>query len=207
MADNVMVYKYVVKNVAHQRGMTATFMPKPLFGDNGSGMHVHQSIWRGQQPVFAGDGYAGSSELMRYYIGGLLKHAPALLAICAPTVNSYRRLVPGFEAPVNLGYSQRNRSAAVRIPMYSANPKTKRVEFRCPDPACNPYLAFAAMLMAGLDGIQNRITKICTTCRRSSEPKFSQPLDRSMRRLMRSKPTINFCSRARCSQKMRWKST
>jgi glutamine synthetase len=157
MADNVMVYKYVVKNVARQRGMTATFMPKPLFGDNGSGMHVHQSIWKGKQPVFAGDGYAGSSELMRYYIGGLLKHAPALLAICAPTVNSYRRLVPGFEAPVNLGYSQRNRSAAVRIPMYSANPKAKRVEFRCPDPACNPYLAFAAMLMAGLDGIQNRI--------------------------------------------------
>jgi glutamine synthetase len=158
MADNVMIYKYVVKNVARQRGMTATFMPKPLFGDNGSGMHVHQSIWKGQQPLFAGDGYAGSSELMRHYIGGLLKHAPALLAICAPTVNSYRRLVPGFEAPVNLGYSQRNRSAAVRIPMYSASPKTKRVEFRCPDPACNPYLAFAAMLMAGLDGIQSRIS-------------------------------------------------
>ncbi len=157
MADNVMIYKYVVKNVARQRGMTATFMPKPLFGDNGSGMHVHQSIWKDDRPLFAGDGYAGSSELMRYYIGGLLKHAPALLAICAPTVNSYRRLVPGYEAPVNLGYSQRNRSAAVRIPMYSANPKTKRVEFRCPDPACNPYLAFAAMLMAGLDGIQSRI--------------------------------------------------
>jgi glutamine synthetase len=157
MADNVMIYKYVVKNVARQRGMTATFMPKPLFGDNGSGMHVHQSIWKGERPLFAGDGYAGSSELMRFYIGGLLKHAPALLAMCAPTVNSYRRLVPGFEAPVNLGYSQRNRSAAVRIPMYSANPKTKRVEFRCPDPACNPYLAFAAMLMAGLDGILSRI--------------------------------------------------
>jgi glutamine synthetase len=157
MADNVMIYKYVVKNVARQRGMTATFMPKPLFGDNGSGMHVHQSIWKGQRPLFAGDGYAGSSELMLHYIGGLLKHAPALLAICAPTVNSYRRLVPGFEAPVNLGYSQRNRSAAVRIPMYSTNPKTKRVEFRCPDPACNPYLAFAAMLMAGLDGILSRI--------------------------------------------------
>jgi glutamine synthetase len=157
MADNVMIYKYVVKNVARRRGMTATFMPKPLFGDNGSGMHVHQSIWKAQQPLFAGDGYAGSSELMRYYIGGLLKHAPALLAVCAPTVNSYRRLVPGFEAPVNLGYSQRNRSAAVRIPMYTANPKAKRVEFRCPDPACNPYLAFAAMLMAGLDGIQSRI--------------------------------------------------
>ena len=157
MADSVMIYKYVVKNVARKRGMTATFMPKPLFGDNGSGMHVHQSIWKGDQPIFAGSGYAGSSELMRHYIGGLLKHAPALLAICAPTVNSYRRLVPGFEAPVNLGYSARNRSAACRIPMYSADPKTKRVEFRCPDPACNPYLAFAAMLMAGLDGIQNRI--------------------------------------------------
>jgi glutamine synthetase len=157
MADNVMIYKYVVKNVARQRGMTASFMPKPLFGDNGSGMHVHQSIWRGGAPLFAGEGYAGSSELMRHYIGGLLRHAPALLAICAPTVNSYRRLVPGFEAPVNLGYSQRNRSAACRIPMYSADAKAKRVEFRCPDPACNPYLAFAAMLMAGLDGVANRI--------------------------------------------------
>lgn len=157
MSDNVMIYKYVVKNVARQRGMTATFMPKPLFGDNGSGMHVHQSIWKANVPIFAGEGYAGSSEVMRYYIGGLLRHAPALLAICAPTVNSYRRLVPGFEAPVNLGYSQRNRSAACRIPMYSLDPKAKRVEFRCPDPACNPYLAFAAMLMAGLDGIENRI--------------------------------------------------
>jgi glutamine synthetase len=158
MADNVMIYKYVVKGVARKRGMTATFMPKPLFGDNGSGMHVHQSIWKGKKPIFAGDGYAGSSEVMRYYIGGLLKHAPALCAICAPTVNSYRRLVPGFEAPVNLGYSQRNRSAACRIPMYSPDPKAKRVEFRCPDPAANPYLCFAAMLMAGLDGIQRRIS-------------------------------------------------
>jgi glutamine synthetase len=157
MADNVMIYKYVVKNVARQRGMTATFMPKPLFGDNGSGMHVHQSLWQGERPLFAGDGYAGSSELMRHYIGGLLRHAPALLAICAPTVNSYRRLVPGFEAPVNLGYSARNRSAACRVPMYSSSPKAKRVEFRCPDPSCNPYLAFAAMLMAGLDGIRHRI--------------------------------------------------
>ncbi|HYZ62725.1 MAG TPA: type I glutamate--ammonia ligase [Acetobacteraceae bacterium] len=157
MADNVMIYKYVVKNVARRRGMTATFMPKPLFGDNGSGMHVHQSLWQGERPLFAGDGYAGSSELMRHYIGGLLRHAPALLAICAPTVNSYRRLVPGFEAPVNLGYSARNRSAACRVPMYSSSPKTKRVEFRCPDPSCNPYLAFAAMLMAGLDGVRNRI--------------------------------------------------
>jgi len=157
MADNVMIYKYVVKGVARKRGMTATFMPKPLFGDNGSGMHVHQSIWKEKKPIFAGDGYAGSSEVMRYYIGGLLKHAPALCAICAPTVNSYRRLVPGFEAPVNLGYSQRNRSAACRIPMYTTDPKAKRVEFRCPDPAANPYLCFAAMLMAGLDGIQRRI--------------------------------------------------
>ena len=155
MGDNVMIYKYVVKNVARRRGMTATFMPKPLFGDNGSGMHVHQSIWKNDHPIFAGDGYAGSSEAMRQYIGGLLKHAPALLAICAPTVNSYRRLVPGFEAPVNLGYSQRNRSAACRIPMYSPDPKARRVEFRCPDPSCNPYLAFAAMLLAGLDGIRS----------------------------------------------------
>jgi glutamine synthetase len=157
MADNVLIFKYVVKNVARKRGMTATFMPKPLFGDNGSGMHVHQSLWLSERPLFAGNGYAGSSDVMRHYIAGLLKHAPALLAICAPTVNSYRRLVPGFEAPVNLGYSQRNRSAACRIPMYSENPKAKRVEFRCPDPSCNPYLAFAAMLMAGLDGIQNRL--------------------------------------------------
>ncbi|MDH6229536.1 glutamine synthetase [Mesorhizobium soli] len=157
MADNVMIYKYVVKNVARSRGLTATFMPKPLFGDNGSGMHVHQSIWQNGRPIFAGDGYAGSSDLMRYYIGGLLKHAPGLLAICAPTVNSYRRLVPGFEAPVNLGYSRRNRSAACRIPMYTPDPKARRVEFRCPDPSCNPYLAFAAMLMAGIDGIRSRL--------------------------------------------------
>jgi glutamine synthetase len=157
MADSVMIYKYVVKNVARQRGMTATFMPKPLFADNGSGMHVHQSLWQGERPLFPGTGYADSSDTMRWYIGGLLKHAPALIAICAPTVNSYRRLVPGFEAPVNLAYSQRNRSAACRIPVYSPSPKAKRVEFRCPDPACNPYLGFAAMLMAGLDGIRQRM--------------------------------------------------
>ncbi len=157
MADNVMIYKYVVKNVARRRGMTATFMPKPLFADNGSGMHVHQSIWKDGKPLFHGTGYADSSQMMRYYIGGLLKHAPALCAICAPTVNSYRRLVPGFEAPVNLAYSARNRSAACRIPVYFANPNAKRVEFRCPDPSCNPYLAFAAMLLAGLDGIQNHL--------------------------------------------------
>jgi glutamine synthetase len=157
MADNVMIYKYVVKNVARARGLTACFMPKPLFADNGSGMHVHQSVWKDEAPLFAGDGYAGSSAMMRHYIAGLLKHAPALLALCAPTTNSYRRLVPGFEAPVNLAYSSRNRSAACRIPMYLPDPKAKRVEFRCPDPSCNPYLAFAAMLMAGLDGVQNRL--------------------------------------------------
>ncbi len=157
MADNLMIYKYVVKNVARRHGMTATFMPKPLFEDNGSGMHTHQSLWKEGKPIFAGDGYAGSSELMRHYIGGLLKHAPALCALSAPTTNSYHRLVPGFEAPVNIAYSQRNRSAACRIPMYSPSPAAKRVEFRCPDPSCNAYLAFAAMLMAGLDGIENRI--------------------------------------------------
>jgi glutamine synthetase len=156
-ADNMMLYKYVVRNVAYQYGKTVTFMPKPLFGDNGSGMHTHQSLWKGNQPLFAGDGYAGLSQMALWYIGGLLKHARALSAIIAPTTNSYKRLVPGYEAPVNLAYSRRNRSAAVRIPMYSASPKAKRVEFRPPDPSCNPYLAFAAMLMAGLDGVLNKI--------------------------------------------------
>jgi glutamine synthetase len=156
-ADNMMLYKYVIRNVAYQYGKTVTFMPKPLFGDNGSGMHTHQSLWKGGSPLFAGDGYAGLSQLALWYIGGLLKHARALSAIIAPTTNSYKRLVPGYEAPVNLAYSRRNRSAAVRIPMYSASPKAKRVEFRPPDPSCNPYLAFAAMMMAGLDGIQNKI--------------------------------------------------
>ena len=133
-------------------------MPKPLFLDNGSGMHVHQSLWNGDQPLFYDEnGYAGLSDMARHYIGGILKHAPALLALVAPSTNSYRRLVPGYEAPVNLIYSQRNRSACVRIPMYSDSPKAKRIEFRCPDPTCNPYLAFAAMLMAGLDGVQNQI--------------------------------------------------
>ena len=158
MADNLMKYKYVVRNVARQAGKAATFMPKPIFQDNGSGMHCHQSLWKNGQPLFYDEaGYAGLSEMAIYYIGGLLKHAPALLAFTNPTTNSYRRLVPGYEAPVNLMYSQRNRSACVRIPMYSSSPKAKRVEFRCPDPSCNPYLAFSAMLMAGLDGIQNRI--------------------------------------------------
>src|SRR5580658_9096438 len=155
-ADNMLTYKYIVRNVADRSGKTVTFMPKPLFGDNGSGMHVHQSIWKGSQPLFAGDGYAGMSTMALHYIGGLLKHARALSAIIAPTTNSYKRLVPGYEAPVNLAYSRRNRSAAVRIPMYSASPKAKRVEFRPPDPSANPYLAFAAMMMAGLDGVLNK---------------------------------------------------
>ena len=155
MADQVMTYKYVVKNVARAAGKTVTFMPKPIFGDNGSGMHTHQSLWREGTPLMADkSGYAGLSQLARAYVGGLLAHAPALLALCAPTTNSYRRLVPGYEAPVNLVYSQRNRSACIRIPMYSDSPKAKRIEFRCPDAAANPYLAFAAMLMAGLDGIK-----------------------------------------------------
>lgn len=157
MADNLILYKYVVKNTARAFGKTVTFMPKPIFEDNGSGMHVHQSLWRDNEPLFFGTGYAGLSDMARFYIGGLLEHANALCALVAPTTNSYRRLVPGFEAPVNLVYSQRNRSAAVRIPLYSASPKSKRVEFRCPDPACNPYLAFPAMLLAGLDGIKRNI--------------------------------------------------
>jgi glutamine synthetase len=158
MADNVMYYKYIIRNVARKHGKTATFMPKPIFGDNGSGMHCHQSLWKGENNLFWDvKSYAQISQLARYYIGGLLKHAAALLAVCAPTTNSYRRLVPGYEAPVNLVYSQRNRSAAVRIPVYSQSAKSKRLEFRCPDPSANPYLCFAAQLMAGLDGIQNKI--------------------------------------------------
>jgi len=156
-ADYLMTYKYVIKNVAKKYGKTVTFMPKPVFNDNGSGMHTHQSIWKDGQPLFAGNGYAGLSQMALHYIGGLLKHAPALLALTNPTTNSYKRLVPGFEAPVNLAYSQGNRSASIRIPLSGNNPKAKRMEFRCPDPTCNPYLAFAAMLCAGLDGIKNQI--------------------------------------------------
>ena len=157
MADNLLKYKYVIKNTAYKYNKTVTFMPKPVFNDNGSGMHVHFSLWKDDQNLFAGDGYAGLSEMALYAIGGILKHTPSLLAFASPTTNSYKRLVPGFEAPVNLAYSRRNRSACVRIPMYSTSPKTKRLEFRCPDPSCNPYLGFSAILMAGLDGIQNKI--------------------------------------------------
>jgi glutamine synthetase len=167
MGDSLMWYKYIVKNVARRHGKTATFMPKPIFGDNGSGMHVHQSIWKGEKPLFAGDGYGGMSQLAMHYIAGILHHAPSLAAFTNPTTNSYRRLVPGFEAPVNLAYSSRNRSAAVRIPMYSPSPKAKRIEVRFPDPTANGYMAFAAMLMAGLDGIQRKL-----------DPK--QPLDKDI---------------------------
>lgn len=156
-ADQLLMFKYIVKNTARINGRTVTYMPKPIMGDNGSGMHVHTSLWKDGKPLFAGNGYAGLSETALYFIGGLLKHAHSVIAFTNPTTNSYKRLVPGFEAPVNLAYSQRNRSAAIRIPMYSQSPKSKRVEFRCPDPTANPYLAFSAMLMAGLDGILNRI--------------------------------------------------
>lgn len=157
MADSLLTFKYIIKNVAKKHGKTVTFMPKPMFGDNGSGMHVHVSFWKDGEPLFAGSGYAGLSEMALYAIGGILKHAPALCALTNPTTNSYKRLVPGYEAPVNLAYSQRNRSAACRIPMYSPSPKAKRIEYRCPDPSCNPYLAFSAIVMAAIDGIQNKI--------------------------------------------------
>jgi glutamine synthetase len=157
MGDQFMWFKYIIKNVARRHGKTVTFMPKPIFEDNGSGMHTHMSLWKDGKPLFAGKGYAGLSETALHAVGGILQHAPAILAFAAPTTNSYRRLVPGFEAPVNLAMSARNRSAAVRIPMYSTSPKAKRLEFRCPDPSCNGYLSFSAVLMAAIDGIQNRI--------------------------------------------------
>lgn len=157
MADKLTLYKYIIKMVARKYGKTACFMPKPLFQDNGSGMHTHFSLWKGENPLFGGKGYAGLSEMAMHAAGGILKHAASILAFAAPTTNSYKRLVPGYEAPVNLAYSQRNRSAAIRIPMYSNSPKAKRLEFRCPDPSCNPYLTFSAMLMAAIDGIENRI--------------------------------------------------
>jgi glutamine synthetase len=156
-ADGLLLYKYIVKNVARKRGKTATFMPKPIFGDNGSGMHVHFSIWKEGEPLFAGENYGGMSDMGMYAIGGLIKHGRALVAMTSPTSNSYRRLVPGYEAPVNLAYSSRNRSVAIRIPMISPSPAARRIEFRCPDPSCNPYFAFSAMLMAAMDGIKNQI--------------------------------------------------
>jgi glutamine synthetase len=167
MADQFMWYKYIIKNIAKSVGKTVTFMPKPIFEDNGSGMHIHFSLWKGNKPLFSGNNYGGLSDIALYGIGGLIKHAPAVLAFAAPTTNSYRRLVPGFEAPVNLAYSKRNRSAAVRIPVYHASPKSKRFEFRCPDPSCNGYLTFTALLMAVLDGIENKI-------------KPGEPLDRDI---------------------------
>ena len=157
MGDATNMYKYILKNVARRNGKTLTFMPKPIFADNGTGMHTHISLWKGDTPLFAGSGYAGMSETAMYFVGGILKHSRSLAGFTNPTTNSYRRLVPGFEAPVNLAYSQRNRSAAIRFPMYSISPKAKRIEIRYPDPSCNPYLAFSALLMAGLDGIQNKI--------------------------------------------------
>lgn len=170
MGDKLMWFKYIVKNVARRHNKTVTFMPKPLFDDNGSGMHIHVSLWKNDKPLFAGDGYGGMSEMALHFIGGILKHAAALCAFTNPTTNSYRRLVPGFEAPINLAYSSRNRSAAIRIPMYSASPKARRFEFRTPDPSCNGYLAFAAMLMAGLDGVRNKM-----------DP--GQPLDKNIYKL------------------------
>ncbi len=157
MADKLTIYKYIIKMVSRKYGKTACFMPKPLFQDNGSGMHTHFSLWKNEKPLFAGDQYAGLSQMALHAAGGIIKHAPAILAFAAPTTNSYKRLVPGYEAPVNLAYSRRNRSAAIRIPMYSPSPKAKRLEFRCPDPSCNPYLTFSAICMAALDGIQNKL--------------------------------------------------
>jgi len=167
MADQLMWFKYIIKNVARRHGKTVTFMPKPLFQDNGSGMHCHQSIWKEGKPLFAGDGYAGLSEMALHYVGGVIRNAKSVAALTNPTTNSYRRLVPGYEAPVNLAYSGRNRSAAIRVPMISKSPKAKRLEVRFPDPSCNPYLAFSAMTMAGLDGIE-----------RKSDP--GEPLDRDI---------------------------
>jgi glutamine synthetase len=166
-SDNMMLYKYVIKNIAKKHGKTATFMPKPLYGDNGSGMHTHQSLWKKGKPLFAGKEYAGLSQMALYYIGGVLKHAKALCALCSPTTNSYKRLVPGYEAPVNLAYSARNRSAAIRIPTFSESPKAKRIEYRPPDPSANPYLCYTALLLAGLDGVLNKI-----------EP--GEPMDKNM---------------------------
>ena len=206
-ADDVLKFKYIIKNVAWGNGKTATFMPKPLFGDNGSGMHCHQSLWKDGEPLFYDElGYAGLSDTARYYIGGLLHHAPSLLAFTNPTVNSYHRLVPGFEAPVNLVYSSGNRSACIRVPITGTNPKAKRIEFRIPDPSCNPYLAFSAMLMAGVDGIQQqdragrrRSTRTSTSCRRTRPPRSRRCRARSARCSTSSRTTTSTCTRAACS--------
>ena len=194
MADKLMLYKYVVKSVAYNAGYSATFMPKPLFQDNGSGMHVHQSLSNEGEPLFYSEsGYGGLSDIGRWYVGGILTHARAILAFAAPTTNSYRRLVPGYEAPVNLVYSQRNRSAACRIPLYSKSPKAKRIEFRCPDPSCNPYLAFSAMLMAGLDGVSKRSSppirwrRTSSSYRPRSWPRWARCPPPSRRRWPRSR--------------------
>ena len=195
MADKLMMYKYIIKNVAARNGKTVTMMPKPLFGDNGSGMHTHQSLWKGGKPLFAGNGYAGLSDMALYYIGGILKHAAALAAFVAPTTNSYKRLVPGYEAPINLAYSSRNRSASIRIPMYSANPKAKRVEVRFPDPSCNPYLAFSAMLMADSTASrtrstpESRLTRTSTNSGRKNLQKSRASRDLSKTRSTASKKT------------------
>ncbi len=208
MSDQMMIYKYVVKNTAAAAGKTATFMPKPIFEENGSGMHVHQSLWKDGDPLMYGQGgYAHLSDLAKHYIAGLLTHAPALLAFCAPTTNSYRRLVPGYEAPVNLVYSARNRSACVRVPMYHEAPKTKRVEFRSPDPTANPYLAFSALMMAGLDGIKRKLDPgepldaDIYELPRSSWPTSAWSRRRWRPRSTRSKPITSSCSTATCSQK------
>jgi glutamine synthetase len=191
-ADSVMLFKNIVKNTAFYYGKSATFMPKPVFGDNGSGMHCHQSLWKDDKPLFSGEGYAGLSESALYYVGGILKHAGAIAAFAAPTTNSYKRLAPGDETPVNLAYSRRNRSAAIRIPTYSASPNARRLEVRFPDPSCNPYLAFSAMMMAGLDGIQNRLhpgepldadPSELTSEHRSSVPTLPQTLGRALESL------------------------
>ena len=202
-----MLFKYIVKNTAWQAGKTVTFMPKPISGDNGSGMHCHQSLWKDGEPLFYDEpGYAGLSDPGRHYIGGLLQHAPSLLAFTNPTVNSYHRLVPGFEAPVNLVYSQRNRSACVRIPITGDNPKAKRLEFRCPDPSGNPYLAFAAMMMAGLDGIRNKIeppTPVDKDLYELPPEEAAEiaagPGQPRRRASTASRPTTTTCSRAACS--------
>ena len=203
-----MKYKYVVKNTAYQAGKTVTFMPKPLFMDNGSGMHTHQSLWAGDENLFWDEvDYGGISDMARWYIGGLIAHAPALLAFTNPTTNSYRRLVPGYEAPIKLVYSQRNRSACVRIPVGGRSPKAKRIEFRTPDPSCNPYLAFSAMLMAGLDGIKNKteppepIDKDLYDLPPEEKASVKQVPGDLEEVLNRSRPTTSGCSRAGCSRR------